>query len=64
MERAVQQVADAREKYILACRFEQSGITGTTEGAVYQDLTIKSSEQFADLVVSKLRSKQHSVRRS
>ncbi len=64
MERAMHQAAQERDDYILACRFDQTEIPGMAEDIVYQDLTIKSPEQIADLVVSKLRSKRHPARRT
>lgn len=62
IERAMQQAVDERDDYILACRFDQTEIPGMAADVVYQDLTIKTPEQIADLVVSKLRSKRHSAR--
>lgn len=64
LERAMQQAADERDDYILACRFDQTEIPGMAADVVYQDLTIKSPEQIAELVVSKLRSKRNISRRA
>lgn len=64
MERAMHEASQKRDDYILACRFDQTEIPGMAADVVYQDLTIKTPEQIADLVVSKLRSKRHSARRS
>lgn len=62
MERAMHQASQQRDDYILACRFDQTKIPGMASDIVYQDLTIKSPEQIADLVITKLRSKRHSAR--
>ena len=62
MERAMHQVSQQRDDYILACRFDQTEFPDMASDIVYPDLTIKSIEQIADLVSTKLRSKQHSAR--
>jgi TIR domain len=64
MERAMHEASQERDDYMLACRFDQTEIPGMAADVVYQDLRIKTPEQIADLVVSKLRSKRHSARRS
>jgi TIR domain len=57
MERAMQQATQERDDYILACRFDETEIPGMPEDIVYQDLKVKSPQQIADLLISKLRSK-------
>lgn len=64
MERAMHQAARERDGYILACRFDQTELPGMAADIIYQDLTNKSPEQIAELVVSKLRSKRRSARGS
>jgi len=63
MERAIQQAADEREDYILACRFDETEIPGMAPDVVYQDLREKTPAQVADLVVSKLRKKMNLLRK-
>lgn len=52
---ALQQATDERDDYILACRFDQTETPSMAVDVAYQDLTIKTSEQIAHIVVSKLR---------
>lgn len=57
MERSIQQAAEDREDYILACRFDNTEIPGMPEDVVYQDLSVKTPVQIANLVISKLHRK-------
>jgi len=63
MERSIQQAAEEREDYILACRFDDTEIPGMAEDVVYQDLTVKTPNQISDLVINKLRRKKSLLRK-
>jgi hypothetical protein len=63
MERSIQQAAEDRDDYILACRFDDTEIPGMADDVVYQDLTVKAPKQIADLVINKLRRKKNLVRK-
>ncbi len=62
MRRALEQTHENREDYVLACRFDDTEVPGMPEDVVYQDLTINTPAQIAELVLNKLRRKKGMLR--